>query len=101
VQTLAVLVESGGQAERSGEPHPEHGAGQNGIAGGEQPVQSPPQDRHRGDGAQQREHPGVDPFGGDEEQQPPQRGVCGHWLGCSMILEVLRRRSSTRLLPSV
>ncbi len=41
----AVLVEAGGQAERAGEPHPEHGAGQHRIVRSQPLRQSPPHRR--------------------------------------------------------
>jgi hypothetical protein len=75
VQPAAVLVETRRQAERPGERHPEHGAGQHGITRGQPAGQHPAQRCGCGDGAQQREHPVVDAFGGEQEQQPPQRAV--------------------------
>ena len=76
LQARAVLVETGGQAQRAGEAHPEDGAGQHRIAAGPAICASP---RRSGASAvtrpQQREHQGVDAFGGNQEERPPQRAV--------------------------
>ena len=75
LQAVTVLIEPGGQPERTGEVRPEHRACQDRVVRRQRPAQRHPGGGGGGGPPQGAEHQGVDTFGGRQEQRPAHRLV--------------------------